>query len=304
MSSQQIKVGRTVLSVSNLDKVLYPAMGFTKGQVIDYYQRVSGALLPHLKNRPLTLKRYPDGVRGEFFYEKQCPAFRPKWLDVAPIWSERKQRNITFCLVNDLPSLVWVANLAALELHTSLARGKHPERPTMMVFDLDPGPGTNVLDCAQVSLWLRDLLAKLKLKSFPKTSGSKGLQVYVPLNTAVTFDETKTFSHALARVVAEAHPDRALTEMAKRLRPGKVFIDWSQNDHHKTTVCVYSLRAKEEPSVSTPLSWAEVERGLKSRRPERFVFSPEAVLKRVQKHGDLFEPVLKLKQKLPKKFAV
>jgi bifunctional non-homologous end joining protein LigD len=297
---QTIKIGATTLRVSNLDKVFYPAVDFTKGQVIEYYRRVSEVLLPHLKDRPLTLKRYPEGVTGDFFYEKQCPAFRPKWVKVAPLWSQHKQQHISFCLVNDLASLVWVANLADLELHTSLARRQKPEQPTMMVFDLDPGPGTDILDCAQVGLWLRDLLRNFELESFPKTSGSKGLQVYVPLNTKVTFEETKAFSHALASIVAEAHPGQTVTRMAKSLRKGKVFIDWSQNDNHKTTVCVYSLRAKEQPSVATPLSWAEVEGGLKARQAARFSFLSDDVLQRVKKRGDLFAPVLTLKQKLPK----
>ena len=300
---EQTRIGATTVNLSNLDKVLYPAAEFTKGQVIDYYRRISAVLLPHLKGRALTLKRYPDGVNGDFFYEKQCPAFRPKWIKVAPIWSKHKQKHISFCLVNDLASLVWVANLADLELHTSLARHQKPEQPTMMVFDLDPGPGTDILDCAQVGLWLRDLLAKFKLKSFPKTSGSKGLQVYVPLNTKVTFDETKAFSHALASIIGEAHPDKTVTKMAKQLRQGKVFIDWSQNDDHKTTVCVYSLRAKEQPSVSIPLIWAEVERWFQSRKAESFFFSPQDALNRVKRKGDLFEPVLTLKQKLPKQVA-
>lgn len=303
MARTEIKVGRRMMSVSNIDKMMYPAAGFTKGHVIDYYVRISEVLLPHLKNRALTLKRYPDGVEGDHFYEKQCPSFRPRWIDVAPVWSERKKRNIRYCLVNDLPSLVWVANLADLELHTSLARHLHPEKPTMVVFDLDPGPGTDVLDCAQVALWLRESLKKLKLKSFPKTSGSKGLQVYVPLNTSATFDQTKAFSHQLASLVAKNHPESALTQMAKHLRKGKVFIDWSQNDHHKTTVCVYSLRAKERPSVSTPMTWREVEQGWRDGDEDRFFFSPADVLARVKKRGDLFEPVLRLNQKLPIKSA-
>jgi len=300
MKQEQTKIGGVTLKLSNLDKVLYPAVGFTKGQVIDYYRQISGMLLPHLRDRALTLKRYPNGVNGEFFYEKQCPAFRPQWVKVAPIWSKHKQRNISFCLVNDLASLVWVANLADLELHTSLARYQKPEQPTMMVFDLDPGPGADILDCAQVGVWLRDLLAKLNLESFVKTSGSKGLQVYVPLNTKVTFEETKAFAHALASLVVEAHPDQTLTQMAKHLRKGKVFIDWSQNDRHKTTVCVYSLRAKDQPSVSAPLKWTEVERGLKTRNAGDFVFLPDDLLKRVKKKGDLFGSVLTLKQKLPR----
>ena len=303
-SSTQIRIGGKSLAVSNLNKVLYPTAGFTKGQVIDYYMRISAVLLPHLKNRALTLKRYPNGVNGEFFYEKQCPAFRPKWFEVARVWSKQKRDHIAYCLVNSLPSLVWVANLADLELHTSLARYPKSDRPTAMVFDLDPGPGTDVLDCARVAQWLREALSKIELESFVKTSGSKGLQVYVPLNTLVTFDETKTFAHALASLIAESHPDEALTQMAKRLRAGKVFIDWSQNDYHKTTICVYSLRAKEQPSVSTPLTWQEVQNGLKSGRPDSFFFSPEDVLRRAGKSGDLFEPVLTLKQRLPKERSV
>ena len=300
MTNNRTKIaGRTII-VSNLGKVLYPDTGFTKGQVIDYYMRISEALLPHLRNRALTLKRYPEGVDQDYFYEKQCPSFRPRWMQVARIWSKHRQRTIAFCLVNDLPSLVWVANLANIELHTSLAQRQKTERPTAMVFDLDPGPGTNVIDSAQVALGLRALLAKLKLESFPKTSGSKGLQVYVPLNTSVTFDETKTFARSLASILAGSHPDKVLTQMSKRLRKGKVFIDWSQNDHHKTTVSVYSLRAKAHPSVSTPMTWREVEKGFASGKAEEFTFGPKEALDRVRKRGDLFEPVLKLRQKLPK----
>ncbi len=300
MLPSETRIGGRTLTVTNVNKVLYPAAGFTKGQVIDYYLRISEALLPHLKDRALTLKRYPEGVDQPFFYEKQCPAFRPKWMKVANVWSERKNRNIAFCLINDQASLAWAANLADIELHTSLARHQNTKRPTAMVFDLDPGPGTNILDCAQVGLWLRVLLSKMKLESFPKTSGSKGLQVYVPLNTPATFDRTKEFSHALALIIANAHPDKTVTRMAKNLRSGKVFIDWSQNDHHKTTVCVYSLRARERPSVSTPMTWKEVEQGLKQGQVNRFSFSPKDVLERVRRRGDLFEPVLNLKQKLPK----
>lgn len=300
MTNNPTKIAGRTLVVSNLKKVLYPATGFTKGQVIDYYMRISEALLPHLKNRALTLKRYPDGVDHDYFYEKQCPSFRPRWMQVARVWSRHRQRTINYCLVNDLPSLVWVANLANIELHTSLARRPRTEKPTAMVFDLDPGTGTNVLDCARVALDLRALLTNLKLESFPKTSGSKGLQLYVPLNTPVTFDETKTFARSLASIVAQAHRERVLTQMSKRLRNNKVFIDWSQNDHYKTTVSVYSLRAKDRPSVSTPMTWKELERGFKGRNPDQFNFSPAAVLERVRRRGDLFERVLTLRQKLPK----
>lgn len=297
--SAEIKIGRRTLSLSHVDKVLYPATGFTKGQVIDYYVRVSKVLLRHLKNRALTLKRYPNGVDAPFFYEKECPGFRPKWLEVAATWSEPKQREIHYCLANDLASLVWIASLADLELHTSLARYGQPDRPTMVVFDLDPGPGADVLACAQVAFWLRDVLAKISLRSFPKTSGSKGLQLYVPLNTPVSFDETKDFARVVAFRMAEQFPKLVLAQNAKVLRKGKVLIDWSQNDHHKTTVCVYSLRAKERPSVSTPMTWPEVERGWGEKDIKQFNFSPETVIERVASRGDLFEPVLSTKQKLP-----
>lgn len=292
-----LKVGKREVAVSNLDKVFYPDTGFTKGQVIDYYARVAKALLPHLKDRPLTLKRYPNGVEGEFFYEKRCPDFRPSWLKTAPIWSSRQRERISYCLVNDLPSLIWAVNLADLELHTSLARRPNAERPTAMVFDLDPGDGAGMSDCVQVALWLRMWLAERRLKSFPKTSGSKGLQVYVPLNTSVTFNETKSFARHVAENLTVEHPEKVLARMEKRLRKGKVFIDWSQNDDHKTTVCVYSLRAKAHPTVSTPVKWEEVEGALKSS--SNLSFEAGDVLKRLEKWGDLFEPVLQLKQKLP-----
>jgi bifunctional non-homologous end joining protein LigD len=246
--------GRSV-PVSNLDKVFYPAVGFTKAQVIDYYIRISPVLLPHLKDRPITLKRYPDGVAGGFFYEKRCPSHRPPWVQTAAVWSEGQEAQIHYCLANDLPSIVWAANLGDLELHTFLARGKSINKPTMMVFDLDPGAPANIVQCAQVALWLKEQLDELKLQNFPKTSGSKGLQVYVPLNMPVTYETTKPFAHTLAERLERAHPELVLSKMQKHLRGGKVFVDWSQNDSHKTTVCVYSLRAKERPTVSTPVEW-------------------------------------------------
>ncbi len=292
------------LAVSNLDKVLYPQVGFTKGAVIDYYVRIAPALLPHLKDRPLTMKRYPNGVNAEFFYEKNCPAHRPKWVKTARVWSEGNQRTMNYCLANDLPTLVWAANLADLELHTSLARKKDVARPTMMVFDLDPGAPADIVQCCQVGLWLRDLLGKIKLKSFAKTSGSKGLQIYVPLNTAVTFEQTKELSHALAQYLEHEHPDLVTSNMSKAVRKRKVFVDWSQNDEHKTTVCVYSLRAKEEPTVSTPVTWNEVAACLKKKKAGLLKFRSDQVLARVEKSGDLFAPVEKLKQKLPKKWKL
>jgi bifunctional non-homologous end joining protein LigD len=292
------------IPVSNLDKVLYPKAGFTKGQVIDYYIRVAPVLLPHLKDRPLTMKRYPDGVEGEFFYEKNCPSHRPKWVKTAKVWSEGNNHMMDYCLAQDLPTLVWAANLADLELHTSLSLKNSIKRPTMMVFDLDPGAPADIVQCCQVGLWLRDLLAGMKLKSFAKTSGSKGLQVYVPLNTAVTYDRTKDLSRALAQHLEHHHADLVTSNMSKAVRKGKVFVDWSQNDEHKTTICVYSLRAREEPTVSTPVRWDEVENCLKKKKADLLRFRSDKVLIRVDKLGDVFEPVEKLKQKLPKKWNV
>ena len=297
----QLIVEGKKLSVSNLDKVLYPKAGFTKGQVIDYYIRIAPVLLPHLKDRPLTMKRYPDGVEGEFFYEKNCPAHRPKWVKTAKVWSEGNQRIMDYCLANDLPTLVWAANLADLELHTSLSRKNNIERPTMMVFDLDPGAPANIVQCCQVGIWLRDLLTKMKLKSWAKTSGSKGLQVYVPLNSAVSYDATKGLSRSLAQHLEHEHPDLVTSNMSKAMRKGNVFVDWSQNDEHKTTICVYSLRAKDEPTVSTPATWNEVENCLKKQNADILKFHSDQALDRVERLGDLFDPVEKLKQKLPKK---
>jgi len=298
----QLVINGKKLSVSNLNKVLYPKAGFTKGQVIDYYIRVAPVLLPHLKDRPLTMKRYPNGVDREFFYEKNCPTHRPSWVKTARVWSEGNRREMHYCLLQDLPTLVWAANLADIELHTSLARKQNVARPTMMVFDLDPGPPANIVQCCEVGIWLRDLLAKLELKSFPKTSGSKGLQVYVPLNTPVTFEQTKELARDIARHLERKHFKLVLSEMSRALRKGKVFVDWSQNDEHKTTVNVYSLRAKELPTVSTPLAWKEVEAGLYKKDRQLLAFTSDQVLKRVDKFGDLFDPINTLKQKLPKRW--
>ncbi len=271
-SSPEIFVGGKQLKLSNLDKVLYPAVGFTKAQIIDYYVKVSPYLLPHLRGRPLTLKRYPEGVDGPYFYEKQCPSHRPEWVQTAPIWSDGKERNIEFCLANDLPTLVWAANLADLELHTSLSLAKAIERPTkhLEVFDLE---------------------------SFAQTSGSKGLQIYVPINGQVTYDDTKPFAHAVAEQLEREHPDRVVSKMKKSLRTRKVFVDWSQNDEHKTTVCVYSLRAKQRPMVSTPVTWAEVAAAAKRGDPDSLAFDAAHALRRVEERGDFFAPVLKLKQR-------
>jgi len=296
-ATTEVKVGSRKLRLSNLDKVLYPEAGFTKGQVIDYYTRVAPALLPHLKNRPLTLKRYPNGVEGKFFYEKQSPSHRPDWVKTVPV--PARGRTIDFTLANDLPTLVWLANLADLELHTSLSLARDIQRPTTLAFDLDPGPPATIVECSQIAIWLREIFSDLGLESFPKTSGSKGMQLYVPLNTKTSYDETKPFAKALAELLEKQHPKHVVSTQKKELRPGKVLIDWSQNDEHKTTVNVYSLRAKARPTVSTPLTWDEVEEIHESGDPDIAVYDSDDVLARVEEHGDLFEPVISLKQKLP-----
>ena len=287
------------LTLSNLEKVLYPAAGFTKAQLIDYYVRIAPVLLPHLHGRPLTMKRYPEGVEGELFYQKNCPDHRPDWVKTARVWSEGNKRWMDYCLVEDVATLVWAANLADIELHTSLSLAKDILRPTMIVFDLDPGEPANIVQCCQAGMWVRDIFAHFKLQAFPKTSGSKGLQVYVPLNTPVTYDDTKPFAHELARLLESQHRDQIVSDMKKMLRVGKVFVDWSQNDDHKTTVCVYSLRAKPQPTASTPVTWKEVEQCLAKKDASLLVFNSGQVLDRAKRMGDLFEPVLTLKQKLP-----
>jgi bifunctional non-homologous end joining protein LigD len=298
----ELEVAGRTLAVSNLGKVLYPESGFTKADIIDYYIRIAPVLLPHLKNRPITLKRYPDGVAGNFFYEKQCPSHRPKWVKTATVASTRREgKRIDYCVLDDLPALVWAANLANLELHTFLHRVSATLRPTALAFDLDPGPPADILLCCQVGLWLKSIFDILGLRSFPKTSGSKGLQVFVPLNTRTTYEQTKGFAQTLARQLEQAHPEQIVSRMEKSIREGKVFIDWSQNDDHKTTVNVYSLRAQTQPTVSTPVTWDEVEDCWNGRSPERLRFLSGDVLRRVAKQGDLFEPVLTLKQRLPRK---
>lgn len=293
-----VRVGRRVLEISKPGKVLYPRTGFTKADVVDYYLAIAPALLPHLRNRALTMKRYPDGVDAAFFYEKNCPPYRPGWMPVARIPSTRGSGATCHCVINEAASLVWVTNLADLELHVGLARVTDWQRPTAMVFDLDPGEGAGLLDCAQVALWLREGLRQLSLEGWPKTSGNKGIQVYVPINTATTYERTSPTAHSLARILETAHPDRVVTNMRKDLRRGKVLIDWSQNDDHKTTVCVYSLRATPEPSVSTPVEWKEISAALRRRDASALRFSPAAVLERVRRRGDLFAPVLTRKQPL------
>jgi len=299
-NSQSVEIEGKHLKLTNLDKVLYPAAGFNKGQVVDYYARVAPALLPHLAGRPLTLKRYPEGVDKEYFFEKNATKYRPDWVKTAPIWSEGNHRNVNYILANDLATLIWVANLASIELHPSLSLAEEIMSPTVIAFDLDPGLPANIVQCCQVGLWLREIFDHFGLQSFPKTSGSKGLQIYVPLNTPTSYEQTKPFAHALARLLENEHKDLVVSDMKKELRVGKVLVDWSQNDEHKTTIGVYSLRAREQPTVSTPVKWEEVELALKKQDAGVLVFEAPQVLERVAKMGDLFAPVLKLKQKLPK----
>jgi bifunctional non-homologous end joining protein LigD len=297
--AQQVEVDGRQLSVTNLDKVLYPATDFTKGEVIDYYARIAPAILPHLHGRPLTLKRYPEGVEKGHFFEKRCPKHRPEWVNTAAIWSEREDGEIAFCVCDDKPTLVWVAQLASLELHPSLSLAKRMERPTVLAFDLDPGEPANVIDCARVALRVREMFGDLGVECFPKTSGGKGLQVYVPLNRKLTYETTKPYAQAVAQLMERMYPDEIVSRMTKRLRKGKVFVDWSQNTESKTTVAVYSLRARERPTVSTPLDWDEVATAAESGDPEPIRFEAADVLERVEERGDLFAPVLELKQDLP-----
>jgi bifunctional non-homologous end joining protein LigD len=277
---------------------MWPKGDFTKGDTIDYYARVAPALLPHLAGRPLTRVRFPDGVEGQRFFEKRAPSHTPDWVRTAPIVMGR-EGELNFIVCDELATLTWLAQLAALELHPSLALAGDPEIPTVVAFDLDPGAPADVIDCCRVALVLREMFSGLGLECFPKTSGSKGLQVYLPLNGRHTFEETKPFAHTVAQALERDDPKCVVSKMKKELRKGKVFVDWSQNDRAKTTVAVYSLRARERPTASTPLRWEEVEAAASGGDAEALRFEAADVLERVSEHGDLFAPVLKLEQKLP-----
>jgi bifunctional non-homologous end joining protein LigD len=282
------------LKLSNWEKVLFPETGFTKGDLIAYYTRAARAVVPHLRDRALTLKRYPNGVEEQYFYEKQSPSHRPEWVET------RQVGDVNYTLAQDRATLVWLANLADIELHTSLARADAPERPTMLVFDLDPGPPAGIVECCEVALVVKGLFSQLGLESFVKTSGSKGMQVYVPLNAEVSYRQTKPFARRVAEVLEQRLPELVTSRMTKKLRPGKVLVDWSQNDAHKTTVTVYSVRARERPIVSTPVSWEEVERCRRQRDPELLTFDTERVLQRIAEQGDLFAPLESVEQQLPR----
>lgn len=300
--TRQVEVEGRELRLTNLDKVLYPKAGFTKGEMVDYYAKVAPAIVPHLSGRAVTLRRFPEGVEDldAAFFEKRCPKHRPKWVKTAKVQAGPRAGVIEFCVCDSLPTLTWMAQLAAIELHPSLSLSKAPERPTALVFDLDPGPPADVVDCSRVALRLRELLTQLGLECFVKTSGSKGMQLYVPLNTKTSYEETRPFGQALAQIVAKQNPDQVLAKMGKKTdRSGKVLIDWYQNNERKTTVSVYSLRARERPTVSTPITWEEVEKAAESGDGSELVFDAGDVLERIEEHGDLFAPVLELEQKLP-----
>jgi len=291
-----VRVGRHRLRVSNLDKVLYPASGFTKGEVIDYYSRIAPVLLPHLKNRPLTLKRYPHGVGSEFFYAKNVPAGAPSWVRTVKLASPGSSKNrdqVEYVLADDLATLAWLANLAALELHAPMWRldaGHRPAPPDLMVFDLDPGAPATIVECCRVAELIRQALDADGLSALAKTSGSKGLQLYVPLRPERPWKDVHQYARRLAERLEREHPQLVVSNMRKARREGKVLVDWSQNNAAKTTIAVYSLRARERPTVSAPVSWHEVE---SCRRPDDLVFLSGEVLERVERRGDLFAPALR-----------
>jgi bifunctional non-homologous end joining protein LigD len=303
VASTTAKIDGKELTLSNLDKVMYPETGFTKGQVIDYYKNIAPHILPHIKNRPITMKRFPNGIGGQYFYEKQAPSHTPSWVKTFQVASSHKNPVINYVLINDPATLVWSANLANLEIHPFLAQAPHIDQPTMVVFDLDPGDGADILKSCEVAFLLKDLLDRLDLKSFVKVSGSKGIHLHVPLNAPLTYEATQPFAKSVAQLLEHEHPDLVVSEMPKAKRKGRVLVDWSQNSEHKSTVAVYSLRAKgARPFVALPVSWDELSKALKKKEPAALFFEPEAALKRVKKIGDLFAPALKLKQKLPKAF--
>jgi bifunctional non-homologous end joining protein LigD len=303
VASGSVRIGNKEVALSNLDKVLFPENGFTKGQVVDFYRRIAPYILPHLRSRPITLKRFPNGVTAEHFYEKNAPSFTPAWIKTFPIRRSSGESVINYILINDLPSLVWSANMANLEIHPFLARVPKIDVPTLVVFDLDPGEGSTIRRSAEVAFLLKDVLDQLGLESLIKVSGSKGIHVHVPLNTKVTYEMTQAFAQSIAQYLATEHPKLIVSEMAKSKRKGKVFIDWSQNSEHKSTVSVYSLRAKaKKPFVAMPIGWDELKDALNEKDARSLLFEPEAALERLDQVGDLFAPALHLKQKLPKPF--
>ena len=287
-----LEIGGRRLSIPHLDRVVFPRAGTTKGALLEYYVAIGDVMLPHLRERLLHMHRYPEGVEGPRFWQKACPEHRPPWLSTVAVWSRDKQADIDFCVVEDLPGLLWAVNIGSIELHTSLHLRGDLHRPTALAFDLDPGEGVDVIGCGEVALRLRGLLAEVGLEGVPKTSGSKGLQIYVPLDATATYEQTKPLARQIAETLEAAWPERVVSRMAQALRPGKVLIDWSQNTEHKSMVCAYSVRAKERPTVSTPLRWEEIEAAVAARDPQRLRFEIDDVLRRVERDGDLFAGVL------------
>jgi bifunctional non-homologous end joining protein LigD len=293
-----IEVGGRQLKIGKLDRVVFPRAGVTKGALLDYYVRVGDTMLAHLRERQLHMHRYPEGVDGPRFWQKGCPEHRPPWMPVAPVWSEAKGATIDFCVVNELASLLWAVNIGSIELHTSLHTRHAMHRPTALAFDLDPGDGVDVIACGEVALRLRALLDGVGLCGFVKTSGSKGLQVYVPLNADVAYAQTKPLAKSIAQTLEAESPDRVISRMARAERRGRVLVDWGQNTEHKSMVCAYSVRAKERPTVSTPVTWQEVEASVAAGDAAALRFEMGGVLARIERHGDLFAPVLSVEQDL------
>jgi bifunctional non-homologous end joining protein LigD len=298
-TSTEIELDGRTVRLTNLDKLMYPAAGWTKAHVIDYYVRVAAALLPHVARRPLTLRPFPHGVHGPSRFKKCCPDNRPPWVHVAPVWSSGRGEHLEFCVIDDLPSLVWSANYANLELHPALARAEALDHPTVVAFDLDPGPPAGLLEAARVALLVRTALEGVGLRGWAKTSGGKGLQVMVPLNGEDRYEHTKAFARTVAEVLAREEPGLVIASVARAERAGRVLVDWGQNDRHRSIVAPYSLRARERPTVSTPVTWDEVAAAVDAGDPEALVFGPEAVFERLDRHGDLFAPVQTERQALP-----
>ena len=297
-ASSQVYVGGRRLAIRNLDRVIFRRTGTTKAELLDYYVRVADAMLPHLRDRLLHMHRYPEGVEGPRFWQKECPEHRPDWVPTAAVWSRDKRADIRFCVVDELATLLWAVNIGSLELHTSLHRRDAMDRPTALAFDLDPGAGAGMLECCAVAIRVRRLFSDLGLRSFAKTSGGKGLQVYVPLNTDVTYAQAKPVARMVAEVLEAETPERVVSRMARALRAGKVLVDWSQNTEHKSTVCAYSVRARARPTVSAPVTWDEVQSALDHGDPDALGFEMRDVLERVERFGDLFAPVLNERQEL------
>jgi bifunctional non-homologous end joining protein LigD len=300
MATRELEVSGRHLAIRNLDRIVFPRTGTTKGELLAYYVSIGEVMLPHLRERLLHMHRYPEGVDGPRFWQKGCPEHRPEWMPIAPVWSRDKGETIDYCVVNELASLLWAVNIGSIELHTSLHLRDALHRPTVIAFDLDPGPGTSILHCCEVALRVRELFAGMGLDAYPKTSGSKGLQVYVPLNhEGVSYAYTKPASRRIAEHLEASAPDLVVSRIARSARADRVLVDWSQNTEHKSMVCAYSVRAKQRPTVSTPVAWDEVVGASDAGDPSLLTFEMGTVLERVRERGDLFAPVLSLRQELP-----